>query len=59
MGCVLPFQVLDLHAYGLLRQATVIHGNVCYALKVMAELETSGLKDRQLKVWVLRRALKN
>lgn len=42
MGCV--FQVLGLHVCGLLRRATVIHGNVGYALKVMAKLELSGLK---------------
>lgn len=38
------FQVLGLHACGLLRRATVIHGNVGYALKVMAKLEPSGLR---------------
>lgn len=55
MGCM--FQVSGLHVCGLLRRATVIHGNVGYALKVMAKLELSGLKGGYLKVWMPRRLL--
>lgn len=55
VGCV--FEVLDLHVCGLLRRATVIHGNVGYALMVMAKLEPSGLKGSYLKVWMPRRPL--
>lgn len=34
-----------------------IHGNVWYALKVMAKLEPSGLKGGYLKVWMLGKPL--
>lgn len=51
------FEVLSLHACDLLRRATVIHGNVGYALTVMAKLEPSGLKGGYLEVWMPRRPL--
>lgn len=54
---VCMFQVLGLHVCGLLRRAPVVHGNVGYALKVMAKLEPSGLKWGYLKVWIPRRPL--